>query len=258
MNVHHRFNSYVKTFLDGHADTDYRRNIILKKDHSERVRREIIDLGKELGLNQSDLEIADFLGLYHDIGRFEQYRRYGTFRDGVSKDHAAIGLRVIREENFAEHLDREDRDLVLTAIKLHNKARLPEDLSERELFFSRLLRDADKLDIWKVVTDYYDRRKVERNSAIELDLPDIPTVSDEVYRALLEKKVVDFHHMHNLNDFKLLQMGWVFDLNFSSSLRKVAERGYMEKIMAVLPDLPEIRRIYDVIRSHIPEPHHAL
>lgn len=273
MNVHYKFDSYVQSFLDpavtdnktsndtesnAAADPDYRRNILLKKDHSERVRREIVDLCRELVLNQSELYIAEFLGLYHDIGRFEQYRRYGTFRDDVSEDHASLGVRIIREESFADHLTSRDRNLVLTAIELHNKARLPGELPKDQLFFSRLLRDADKLDIWKVVTDYYEGPESGRNSAIELDLPDTPTVSKEVYHALLEKRVVNFHHMHSLNDFKLLQIGWVFDLNFPPTLRKVAERGYIEKIMTVLPDLPEIRRIYDLIRSHILEPHHAL
>jgi len=258
MNIHSVFDSYVQAFLDEKEDREYRSNILLKKAHSERVRREIVELATELGLEERDLNLAEFMGLFHDIGRFEQIRTYGTFRDGVSEDHAALGVRVIREMGFADHLNEEDRDIFLTAIALHNRARLPEDLPERARFFSRLLRDADKLDIWKVVTDYYLIREEERNTAIELDLPDTPTVSEEVYRDILEKKVVDFHHMRNLNDFKLLQMGWVFDLNFPLSLRKVAERGYIEKIMAVLPELPEVKKIYEIISSHILELHRAL
>lgn len=258
MNINSTFDSYVHTFLDEKNDPKYQNNIILKKDHSERVRREIVELCTDLGIEGRDLDLAEFMGLFHDIGRFEQFHGYGTFRDDVSEDHGALGVRVIQEMGFADHLNDEDRDLFLTAVELHNKARLPEDLPERHLWFAKLLRDADKLDIWKVVTDYYWGREERRNTAIELDLPDTPTVSEAVYQDIMEKKVVDFNHMRNLNDFKLLQLGWVFDLNFSASLRKVSERGYIEKIMGVLPNLPEVNEIYAVIRSHILEPRHVL
>jgi hypothetical protein len=71
-------------------------------------------------------------------------------------------------------------NLLLSVILYHNRAELPEDETEGCLFFAKLLRDADKLDIWRVVTDYYHNKNGHQNSSIELDLPDIPEISDEV------------------------------------------------------------------------------
>jgi putative nucleotidyltransferase with HDIG domain len=251
MNIHLLFNSYVQEFLDKNEDEEYRDNIILKKEHSIRVSEEIIGLGRELGLDHNSLALVEIMGLFHDIGRFEQFHRYKTFNDSVSENHAALGVKIIKERGFADFLDPIDLDLVLSAIAYHNRAHLPEDLPERTLWFSKLLRDADKLDIWKVVTDYYARRDEEKNQVIELDLPDTPGVSETVYRDLMNKQVVAFHHMRSLNDFKLLQLGWIFDVNFPATLQRVRDRNYMEKIRAVLPDEPRVKEVFDSILQHI-------
>jgi len=243
------FAGYLRPFQEG--DEELRRNTLLKKEHTRRVRDEITGLGRELGLPEEDMRIADTLALFHDIGRFEQYSRYRTFVDRDSEDHAALGVKILDQHRVLAGLEERTRELILKAISYHNRVSLPEEESPSCLFFTRLLRDADKLDIWKVVTDYYRRKDPARDRAIELGLPDTPGFSPEVGEALLQKEIVRADRLRNLNDFKLLQVGWVYGLNFPPAFERVRRRGYLDIIRRYLPTTEEIDRIFGMARDHL-------
>jgi len=241
------FTNYVHTFQ--YDEPEIQQNIDLKKDHTMRVCKEIIYIGKQLGLSDNELRLAEIIALLHDIGRFEQYARYKTFMDGKSENHAELGIKILEKFGVLESLDHMIRDIILRAIKYHNRPSLPREEKEPFLFYAKLIRDADKLDIWKVVTDYYYRKEPEKNGAIELDLPDTPVFSEEVYNDLINKKIVSIEHVRNLNDFKLLQVGWIFDINFKPTLDCIKKRQYLEMIRGVLPKSEEINSIFNIIQT---------
>jgi putative nucleotidyltransferase with HDIG domain len=241
------FAGYVGTFLYG--DVQSRRNVDLKKEHTLRVCREILSLGEQLGLGDDEMRLAEVIALLHDIGRFEQYDRYRTFLDRESENHAELGVRVLQEHGVLDGFDGAVRDILLRSIRYHNRRSLPRDETEACLFFSRLLRDADKLDIWKVVTEYYHGKGGERNEALELNLPDTQGVSREVYRDVMKRELVDMRHVRNLNDFKLLQAGWVFDINFRPTLDCMKNRRYLELLRDVLPESREVKEMFGVFHE---------
>lgn len=243
------FDNYVYTFKTG--DENQQENIALKEEHTRRVCKEILDIGKELGLNENELCLSETIALFHDIGRFEQYARYQTFVDSQSVDHSLLGVKILEENNILCSLDEPVQDLILRTIRYHNRATLPREETETCLFFAKLLRDADKLDIWRVVTDYYHQKNGKRNSVIECGLPDTPEISEEVYYDLMNKKIVDVRHVKNLNDFKLLQIGWVFDINFSPTLQRIKTRHYLDMIRDVLPKSKKIKDIFAVAQSFL-------
>ncbi len=247
------FRGYVKTFKSG--DPDEERNIVLKEEHTGRVLREIREIGGALGLDDEDLRLAGAMALFHDLGRFSQYALYGTFSDRRSCDHAALSVKVLLENGVLDDLDPSERDLILKAISYHNRAALPEGESKRCLLFSKLLRDADKLDIWAVLLDYYQRRETEgyRNEPLELDLPDAPGISEEVRRDILAGEIVKSKNLRSLNDFKLLQASWVFDINFWPALAAVRDRGYLERMREHLPASEEVDRIFDLLQRRLEE-----
>jgi len=244
------FIRYVQGFKNDPATV---RNIVLKEEHTKRVCREIIAIGTDLGLTNDELHFAEIIALFHDIGRFEQYARYKTFVDRRSEDHAELGVTVLRRLGVLHRCGEATQDLVFRIIRYHNRAALPRDETEPCLFFSKLLRDADKLDIWRVVTDYYRREDGERNGALELDLPDTPGFSDAVYLDLMRRKIVDMKHVMTLNDFKLLQIGWIFDVNFRPTLLAVRSRGYLEMIRHVLPKSEKIDALFSDITEYLEE-----
>jgi len=244
-NLKNWFTSYVHTFKCN--DLELQQNIDLKENHTVRVCKEILNIGEELGLSDDALRLAEIIALLHDIGRFEQYARYKTFMDGKSEDHAELGVKILKKYNVLKQLDDTTRDVILRSIKYHNRPSLPHGETETCLFFTKLLRDADKLDIWKVVTDYYHRENGKRNAALEFDLPDTPGFSEEVYRDLMNKTIVDIKHIKNLNDLKMLQIGWIFDINFKPTLSCIKNRRYLELIREVLPKSKEVKEIFGII-----------
>jgi len=243
------FDDYVRSFRSD--DLEFQQNIDMKEKHTLRVCNEILTLGKELGLQNDDLHLAEVLGLFHDIGRFEQYARYQTFVDRDSEDHAALGVKILKEQDLLERLDDRSRNLIIRSISYHNRATLPMEETEECLFFTRLLRDADKLDIWKVVTDYYRRKNRRRNVAIELGLPDTPGITGEVYRSLMRKGIVNAGDLNNLNDFKLLQIGWIYSINFSPTFHHIKDRKYLDIIRDYLPRTDQIDSIFSIVESYL-------
>ena len=243
------FAEYVRRFSSD--DPSVQRNMDIKADHTLRVCGEIRDIGGSLGLSDEDLCIAEACGLLHDIGRFEQYNRYGTFRDSRSEDHAALGVKVIGETRVLAGVEPASVHVLVRVVAHHNRAVLDVEEGERCLFFLRLLRDADKVDIWRVVTDYYRDGGNRRNPALELDLPDRDRISDRVCDSLMRGELVRVSDLETLNDFKLLQMGWIYDVNFPRTFRIVRERGYLEAIRDALPRSDRVMDLYARARDRL-------
>ena len=245
-----RFQAYHQTFRSD--DREVHENLQIKREHTLRVCQEARLLGEQLDLPQHDLLIAEISALFHDIGRFEQYIRYGTYLDRKSVNHAELGVEILKQEKLLNLLDDETQELILQVISYHNRAFLPDDESERCLLFSKLLRDADKLDIWRVVIE--NQRQVhngQKNKAVSFGLPDTEHISKAVCDDLRAERIVDMRHLKTLNDFKLLQIGWVYDINFVPSLEAVCERRYLEQIRATLPQTAVLRNIFSQIDEHI-------
>jgi hypothetical protein len=228
------FEDYVLRFSSD--DPIVQENIDLKREHSLRVCEAIVDIGRSLGLSLEDLCVAEAAALLHDIGRFEQFRQYRTFMDYRSEDHAALGVGVIRANQILRGLEPAATEIIIRVVGYHNRADLPAGEDERCLFFLKLLRDADKVDIWRLVTDHYQDAGHDRNQTIDLDLPDRPEISDGVYKTLMNGKLVRMADLKTLNDFKMLQIGWVYDINFPRTIEIIRENKYLEIIRDALPE----------------------
>jgi hypothetical protein len=236
------FVKYINSFPV--SDADMQHGFTLKKQHSLRVCKEIIHIGSGIGLDREELLLAESCALFHDIGRFEQYSRYKTFVDGKSENHADLAIKVLRENRILDVLDKTPRDIVIKAILYHNRLSIPEGEDGVITLFSRLLRDADKLDIFNLLTDYYRNGNSGRISAIELGLPDSREISGEVIECLMEGRLVESTLMKSLNDFKLLKLGWVFDINFTPSLEVIRDRKYLQIIREALPSSADVDKVY--------------
>ena len=217
----------------------------LKIRHSAKVSRICGDIGRSLKLTDKDTALAETIGLFHDVGRFEQFSRYKTFLDKKSENHAELGVKVLQERQILNHLDNDIQDIIRKAISYHNRLKIPDGESPRVILFSKLIRDADKLDIFDLVSTYYNGNG--RSAVIELDLPDEPGYSSGMLLDLFENKLADMKKMRTLNDFKLLQLGWVYDLNFPLTVKIIQERQYLEAIRKSLPASDEI----DELMAHL-------
>ncbi|MGM0451683.1 MAG: HD domain-containing protein [Thermodesulfobacteriota bacterium] len=244
-----RFLAYVDGFVS--EDGNDNRAVLFKKDHTLRVCRNIVMIANKLGMNEPEQTTARVTALFHDIGRFRQYRAYGTFRDAQSVDHAELGLEEIRRHDLLAGICAEKKESITAAIRGHNRLALPDVPDPGFPGLIKLLRDADKLDILRVFARHYEERKVQSDPALELDLPDAPTVSEEVLAAVREKASVKMAWMQTVNDFKLLKLSWVYDLNFEPTCAAIAEHGFIDRIAATLPPDPEIRSVVGKIHSRL-------
>jgi len=238
------FKIYVSGYFTENSGDNYAYR--LKAHHTYRVCGNIALLSGKLDLSPEDVLLAKTMALFHDLGRFRQYREYGTFNDRISQNHAALSVAELADNDVLSICRQSEAGLITRAIAHHNAAALTENRDERTLFFMRLLRDADKLDIWKVFCDYYRRRHeqpdISPNQTIELGLPDLPACSPAVVAALGEGRYARIEDLKTLNDFKLLQISWVYDLNFQPSFQVLRKRGYLEQIAAEVPQTTEIGR----------------
>jgi putative nucleotidyltransferase with HDIG domain len=244
------FEEYVNGFITGNPEADI--NIELKKNHTNRVRDTIIDVGKSINLHDEDIPVAEACAILHDIGRFEQYRQYGTFSDSKSENHAALGVKIIREHDVLTGFPVKSRDIIIRSVGCHNMPAIPSGFSPDSLEFLKLIRDADKIDILYVVTDYYMTTASGTNKVLELHLPDTETISDEVYEPLASGQIAQVNNLRSLNDFKLYQMGWIYDLNFRRSLEIIKERQYLERLRDALPEISDrADQVYRVTSSFL-------
>lgn len=243
------FDQYMERFLCGNES--FRHNIGIKLDHTRRVCREIVDLATSLGLSSEQIAFSELLALLHDIGRFEQYERYGTFVDRKSEDHAELGIRILEKNRVLSRWETRRRALIERCVANHNRLRIPDGENEECLFYSRLLRDADKLDIWRVVTEYYLDSGRRRNSVMELDTTESTEISTEVANAVWDGRLSDSKHVRTSTDYKVLQMSWIFDINFPPTFQLVDERKYLEKIRDVLPSNEMTAELYRRVRCFL-------
>lgn len=234
------FASYTAKFLPDE-------NIRLKIDHTHRVCQLSTELATYLTLEPGSRELCFLCALLHDVGRFEQYSRYGTFSDARSEDHASLSVRLIEEMDILSMLSPYEKKSVIEAIAVHNKALIPAGLSPVALLLARILRDADKLDIYHILAAYYSGP--EHNSALQLENEDTPGISPEVYEAIMGSRIVLSEHVRNLNDFKFLQLAWVFDLNYPFTAGRLIDQGYVASIIRTLSDEDLDPRLFEIIEE---------
>ncbi len=243
------FEAYTASF--GTPVPEDQRNISVKQEHTREVCVNAVQIARSLQMNGEDLFLAETVALLHDIGRFPQYKQYKTFDDGTSVNHAALGAKVLREQRVLEGLPKQEQDLIVHAVALHNVFYLPAGLDARTLLFTRLVRDADKIDIWRVFMDYYSQKEDSRATAVALGLPDTPEYSQKILACLSRGEMAEKSDLRTLNDFKLLQLSWFYDINFPGSLLMVAERGYIDRIARLLPDSDDVRVAVKSVQDHV-------
>jgi hypothetical protein len=248
-NLQQWFARYVAPFCD--TDPDGLRNIQLKIDHTRRVCDIMQVLTSGEGLSFGDCLIAATTALMHDVGRFPQFRRWRTFRDSESDNHARLSVEVMREHNILSALPADEVLVIEEAVRFHNLLAVPERMKSPTSLFLRLIRDADKLDIWRVFLEYFTTPEHERASATMLGLAELPGVSAACLEDLSAGRIVRLETVACINDFKLLLVSWVYDINFASSYRLIDGNQYLKELLQLLPDRDDITVAVHSAQEHV-------
>ncbi len=250
--IHHFFEEYTGRFIARHPLDS--RPYALKKEHSLKVCKNTEILSQVLGLSTTDALVARTAGLLHDMGRFRQYETWNTFSDPISANHGILGVEDIETHEVLENLSQAEKQSALTAIRYHNVYHPPEDLDSATMVLIKILRDADKIDIYRVVVEKYleDRTgKRPGSQFITHSFEDDGTISEALAREIFKCRPLDSRKVRCLNDLKLLHISWLFDLSFEHSIRIIHQKKYMDTILKTLPALPIVRELKGFIRQYM-------
>lgn len=194
----------------------------LKLVHTMAVVDVMQELCKRLSLSPMQCEIAALCALYHDIGRFEQLKRYHTFFDHISIDHADLGCQILEENQFLCSLPVCQQTQILTAIRNHNKFVIEDGLDSDTLLFSKLIRDADKCDIFRV---FATEDMISVCNAAEKEVAK-QTISPEVYHSIFEHHCVLREYRKTALDIWISFLAFFYDLYFPESIEILMEQQY--------------------------------
>jgi len=232
------FSDYTGSFLGSNEDDN--RNLRLKAEHTQNVCANIREIAKSLPLPFEKIILAEAIALFHDIGRFPQYKKHRTFQDGKSVNHGLLGARTLQEENVLNGLAEAEKHLIISAVKFHNVFQIPDFRDKELLLFLKLIRDADKLDILRVFIIFYESPIKQRASATAFGLPDTPEYSKEILERIYNKQKVSYASLRSVNDFKLMNISWGYAMNFKASYRLMKERDYLSRVLKHLPETEDI------------------
>lgn len=183
-------------------------NISLKYHHSIAVSELMGELAFRLNLTKEQIELARVIGLLHDIGRFKQIKEFDSQVDSKTIDHADESVKYLFDDkHIRDFIENKKYDKVIkTAIKYHNKIKIPSSIKDPEvLLFTKMIRDMDKVDIYKQVAVNYNR---------EFNASD---VTKKVLKDFKNEKTIDLKIRKTKTDATLVQLAFIFDINFNES-----------------------------------------
>lgn len=197
--------------------------IHLKVIHTQKVAQLCRQIAYLLGLTKEQQDLAELIGWLHDIGRFEQIRRYQTFLDSQSEDHALLGIRILQEHHFLRTFIKENTydDIIYTAIRNHNRFVVEDNLTQVELLYVHIIRDADKIDIFRV--DCEESCKLLFQCSPQQLKKE--TISEEVYEDIMKEKSVLAKKRKTPLDMYISHLALLFDIHFVDSIQLVKELG---------------------------------
>jgi len=243
--IRNKFDEYAIPFLSNKDEVSHQ-HIRLKYEHILHVCDEIQLLGRSFNMNSEELAFAVSIALVHDIGRFEQFEKYGTYADAESENHSLISIMIMDETGISKKFSPEQLEVFHQSVLNHNKAAIPDSANGQVRFYSGLLRDADKLDIWRVSLEYNIFHKLRTG-----ELPDNYIVPHELMTCFSEGKIIRLNQVQSFYDSILFRLSWLYDLNYSITLREFSKRRISARLLGKLPDSPDLRLIQEYVDNYL-------
>lgn len=214
----------------------------LKYYHTFRVVDYAKKILESLTNNKYIIELGCIAALLHDIARFEQYTLYKTYNDSLSFDHGLKGYEILKENNYIlNYVKRlEEQEIIFNSTLKHNKKDL--ELTNNYLIdvISRVVRDADKIDIMITQSnDVYDQNY---------------KLNNKLLKDLLNNRSCDYRNVVSRDDRLFCALGFVFDINYKESFIIIKESKIVDKKIMELKKYnndPIIDRIQKEINEYI-------
>lgn len=215
-----------------------------KYNHSYRVVHQCEEIARYLNLDEEDKEIASIVGLLHDTARFKQWRDYKTFNDFESFDHGDEAVKILFDEGLINKfkINKDYYEIIKKAIKYHNKYIVDfDDLSVKEALHTKIIRDADKIDILY---------SFSTNRLIEIEEDDTP-ISKEVSEVFFKHGQVKKVDVKTVNESIIMKIGLAFDLYYDYSREKIRDEKYIEKMFEHIKNKELFKPYFDEVINYL-------
>lgn len=219
-----------------------------KIEHTMNVMATSKKIAEALGLSKEEIDLATLIGLLHDIGRFQQAKKEKNFIDSENMNHAIIGAKLLFEQNkIYEFLPdtRKYDDIIKISIENHNKLKL--DRQTEKVKFAKIIRDADKIDIIRLMANGNAKSMSEANN-----LEEVTKFTDNVLNLFYQNKCLDKKDLKTIMDKFLSTIAFVYDINFEITFEILQKSNYINQLIdAGIQVGPNQKEEFEKIREHI-------
>lgn len=133
----------------------------------------------------------------------------------------------MKKDNYIRKYITEEQydNIILTAVYEHNRYQLSEGLTKEQELFSKIIKDADKIDLLYEAVEVYWQQ---------------PDEIQEIEKGKLSTKMLENVHQYQLADSRnsisktdqiLRFASYIFDINFPYSLKVLKENGNIIKMI---------------------------
>lgn len=212
--------------------------INIKYYHSRRVAVLSKRIAENLRLSLYDINKATTIGLLHDIARFYEYRMFKDFNNVNGFDHGKWGVKVLNSHNYYEkfNIHKEDLKDIYPAIYYHNKLKLP--YKYKNNVFCKIIRDADKIDIFNVV-----------KNVVKIKEDDI--INDKLLNDFFKGKLSSWKLKTNGSNEVIFFLSFVYDLNYDYSCKFLLESGYLDNLYDSLDYKERFNVYFDYAKEYL-------
>ena len=219
----HAFQAYVKNYdaNDG--------KVHLKIVHTMKVAELSEMIARGIGMDEENVQLAKVIGLLHDIGRFEQLRRFHDFRDYLTVDHAQLGVEILKENHLIRAFVEDEKydDTIFQAISNHNKYAIEDGLNKNTLTHSKIIRDADKIDIFRVhIEDPVDDFLFIKDDEIKQS-----KTSKEIEKQFYEGHCIVSGGRKSVADVYVMRLAFMYDVNYVPALEYIQKQNYLRRMI---------------------------
>lgn len=219
----HAFQAYVKNYdaNDG--------KVRLKIVHTMKVAELSEMIARGIGEDEENVHLAKVIGLLHDIGRFEQLRRFHDFRDYLTVDHAQLGVEILKENHLIRAFVEDEKydDTIFQAISNHNKYAIEDGLNKNTLTHAKIIRDADKIDIFRVhIEDPVDDFLFIKDDEIKQS-----KTSKEIEKQFYEGHCIVSGGRKSVADVYVMRLAFMYDVNYVPALEYIQKQNYLRRMI---------------------------
>lgn len=211
-----KWQEYIEQF-----DTNDK-GIAIKISHTKHVVDLANKLAKRMNLDEEQTMLIKTIGLLHDLGRFPQYEKTKQYNDTLTHiDHAQLANNYLFLEGHIKDFEIPEKyhEIIKKAIYNHNKLEIEDNLTEEELFYAKLIRDIDKIDIFRVSATNYEFT-YEKN------------LTKKVKETFDNKKLIDDSEKQNDSDRMARLLAFIFDINFKESYELLNDTDNLELFLS--------------------------